>query len=309
MLKTMIGSKSPHFVLDQFIRMRQLKEVQEQRVERKKCKILPLSSVDLSALRHSETLFILGSGQSIGSLSINQFEIIRKHDSIGINFWLAHEFVPKFLLLYPGGYSDRSVFELYWALMRERASDYRNTVKILTDLSRVNRPFVEGVPLSFSQGLYAAERVFPFARSSAELLLGLRKILAQGYFDLENGHLKHNRLFKYGTSLSAALGFAACMGYRRIVICGVDLYDRAYFYEDSKRYPMMRGFNGAERSAISHRHPTAEQPSRTMMSVIDTINALYEVIFEPNGVTVLVENSRSLLAKSLPVLSADAWSA
>ena len=51
---------------------------------------------NLSSYKQSDTLFILGSGGSIATCSDKQWETIGKHDSIGFNFWLLHEFVPTY---------------------------------------------------------------------------------------------------------------------------------------------------------------------------------------------------------------------
>src|SRR5205085_6794487 len=54
-----------------------------------------LGNLDLSQLKTSDTLFILGSGPSINAISPDRWEAIARSDSIGFNFWLYHPFVPK----------------------------------------------------------------------------------------------------------------------------------------------------------------------------------------------------------------------
>jgi hypothetical protein len=51
---------------------------------------------DFKYKKTSDTLYILGSGPSINHLSSKCFSLIKEADSIGFNFWFAHEFVPSF---------------------------------------------------------------------------------------------------------------------------------------------------------------------------------------------------------------------
>src|SRR5262249_36622754 len=61
--------------------------------------ITRLSWVDLSQHRRSETLFILGSGPSINQISEERWRFIASHDSVGVNMWLYHRFVPTFYVV------------------------------------------------------------------------------------------------------------------------------------------------------------------------------------------------------------------
>ena len=47
--------------------------------------------------KNSDTLFILGSGESINSIKI--WDKIRSHDSIGFNYFIFNNFVPSFYIL------------------------------------------------------------------------------------------------------------------------------------------------------------------------------------------------------------------
>ena len=46
--------------------------------------------------KNSDTLFILGSGESINSIKI--WDKIRKHDSVGFNYFIFNDFVPNFYI-------------------------------------------------------------------------------------------------------------------------------------------------------------------------------------------------------------------
>ena len=49
--------------------------------------------------KSSETVFILGSGGSIAEISEREWDLIDSHDSIGLNRWPIHDFVPTYYVL------------------------------------------------------------------------------------------------------------------------------------------------------------------------------------------------------------------
>lgn len=103
----------------------------------------PSTPREITRLRTSEKLFILGSGLSINE--IVDWAHIAAHDSVGFNFWLIHDFVPDFYFIEtPGvdkvqspeetsageittGGPGRLGRETMKRLIAHRAEDYRET--------------------------------------------------------------------------------------------------------------------------------------------------------------------------------------
>ena len=50
-------------------------------------------------LKSSDKLFILAPGSSINNITKNEFQEISNHDSIGLNYFIFHEFVPTNYLI------------------------------------------------------------------------------------------------------------------------------------------------------------------------------------------------------------------
>src|SRR5205085_9086375 len=92
--------------------------------------------------------------------------------------------------------------------------------------------------------------------------------------------LTHNR----GT-LSECVNFAALMGWRQIVLAGVDLYDRRYFWLGPEE-PLIRD------ATVHSQHRTA--------GFVESIRA-WRDSFERNGIRLYSYNPRSLLVPTLPV--------
>src|SRR5271166_450448 len=90
-----LAKRLPHPLLSRLYHYKRLREEIARSAEASGLAGLPLlESVDLTRMRSSDTLFILGSAQSINQISAERWEIIGKHDSVGINFWPVHSFVP-----------------------------------------------------------------------------------------------------------------------------------------------------------------------------------------------------------------------
>ena len=49
--------------------------------------------------KEGEVFFILGSGESINSISSKQWSFIKSQRSIGLNHWMCHLFVPDFYMI------------------------------------------------------------------------------------------------------------------------------------------------------------------------------------------------------------------
>src|SRR4051794_32647194 len=61
--------------------------------------IHPLAELDLAAYKHSDTVFLLGSGPSINKISDARWHVIQQHDTWGFNFWCYHRVVPNLYFL------------------------------------------------------------------------------------------------------------------------------------------------------------------------------------------------------------------
>ncbi|MGC1298446.1 MAG: hypothetical protein WA869_25750, partial [Alloacidobacterium sp.] len=81
----------------------------------------------MASLRASDTLFILGSAWSINDISDERWQIIGRHDSVGINFWPVHPFVPRFFHFEDIAYDEQPVmYDAFRGLLERRAEAYAN---------------------------------------------------------------------------------------------------------------------------------------------------------------------------------------
>ena len=102
-------------------------------------------------------------------------------------------------------------------------------------------------------------------------------------------------LVHVSATLEECVNFAFLMGWKAIVLAGVDLYDRRYFWLP----PDQPGYGDT----------TTDIPHRTASTgIVDSLGA-WRDRFAAEGVQLFVHNPRSLLTSRLPVWRADAGQA
>jgi hypothetical protein len=121
-------------------------------------------------------------------------------------------------------------------------------------------------------------RVFRFRRTGRGVYAPPSRTFASG--------LVHG----FNSSISTT-NFAVVMGWRRIVICGVDLYDKGYFWLDDGE---TRSYEKPGIVARS-RFTSADQ-------IVETLGRWRELL-AAEGVELVVHNPRSLLADVMPVFT------
>jgi hypothetical protein len=266
-----------------------LSELRKDTYCRRKLGIALFSELDLRALKRSDTLFILASGSSINQISPARWEIIKRHDSIGFNFWPIHPFVPTMYFIeaiqenHPFG-----MFEPMCRIARKRARDYGGVVKVVTELRNA---FPKGLFAGFSQipGMWHTLRTFPVAaRTDSELAYGLDYLRRKGLFE-PAGRIRS--MFKQATTLSCLIALAIRMQYRRIVLCGVDLNHSQYFYQDARLYPETASLEFCPRNG---RHAT-NSPMPWRITIEAVILEMKRQLLDPAGFQLFVESRSSAL--------------
>jgi hypothetical protein len=187
-------------------------------------------------LEHNEfknNFYILGSGESIKSLENTQIKNdLANSTSIGINFWLYHDYVPDLYFFEING-SDTYSWELFCKIIDLKKDEYKNTIFIIRDIEK----------LTFKE--VSIIRLFPH-----ELRSNLRFSLD---FDLGKGTSRRfiftawivknifnfkNVLPKSRGSLSSAFSIGLQSTSKNIILVGCDLsgsnYHLARDYVSSK---------------------------------------------------------------------------
>jgi hypothetical protein len=255
-----------------------------------------LETLDLSQVKTSDTAFVLGSGWSINEIPDRQWEIIGRHDTIALNFWPLHPFVPRIYLFenLDRVEGKEFIFDVLQQLLCQRAGDYRNVVKVISELQPLGpRQLVFEIPQDFRPNLYIGYSTGVVARNEGEFIAGIRYQRRRGIFTPGNHVAWH---FKYGSSVIAAMSLAARMNYRQIVLCGIDLGRAEYFYHDAARYPDVCNWEFMPRSQ-------AQVTTLRLQWRLPAQEAVYhfkDEVLDPAGIELFVENPSSSLFPRIP---------
>jgi len=261
-----------------------------------------LDTFDISTLKRTDTLFVLGSGPSINRISPARWKGIASYDTAGFNFWPFHPFVPRMYFFESIPYESQEAnisAEMYSVVKRmliDRAAAYARVTKIITDVG-VHRDtqLIFDLPSQWLPNLYVAYTVPVIARTETELTIGIRYLKKRRLFTKAR---RFWDLFKYCGSLSSIISVGVRMGYRRIVLCGIDMGKQEYFFQDRELFPRTASL---EFGPKEHRHYTAEgQQWMVPMQVV--VSVLMREVLEPAGVELYLENSASALAPLVPVV-------
>lgn len=290
----------PHPLLCRLYYHTRLREVSAQAAQVAALAGLPLlETLDLRGLRVSDTLFILGSAWSINDIRDERWQIIATHDSVGINFWPVHPFVPRFYYFTNLPYASWPLeFDALRGLLNRRAETYRNTVKIITaevyDLKP--RQLVFELPKGIASNLYLGFSMPVAARNEKELNAGIRYMRSVGAFE-QRAHVAW--FFKYGGAVIGMMTLAVLMGYKRIILCGVDLNNQDYFYHDRERYPEYANWEFVPRNEL---HLTTRRLP-WLVPAQSAVHIFKELVLDPENIELFVESRASTLYPRVPLAS------
>ncbi len=247
--------------------------------------IMPIDEVK-EKHKKSDTLFILGSSESINSVTDEQWQHIAKHDSFGMNWWVLHSFVPTF---YETAIPRNPVFRNYLTEATfERRRDYRNTVTFLMDRLSRRGYHPRLLPEMFPENPICCFYKFP-------KVINKKKGEPFQKSDFKNS-------FTYRGHLSVVLYLACLMEYKNIVLMGIDLRNAIHFYDE---YPEMQwqfklGYCLPIKEKLYDKHGTMKPKNGKPYHIDTYIYALNEFVFVPKHITLYSGSKVSILNEKLP---------
>ena len=225
-----------------------------------------LSRRELLATRRSDTVFLFGSGRSLLDVPDEEWRRFADHDTVSFR-----EF-PRQRWIRADYHVTAEIDRLDDYARRIRESPlYADTVFV------VQRGWLAELPNRLVGGglLPEGARVFRY-----------RRVSRWRYSPPSRDPRRLVHGFSSGISVT---NFAIAMGWRRIVLVGIDLYDHRYFWLDAdERRPY-------EREGIA-----AADSFATADTIVDMLGRWHDLL-RPEGIALEVYNPRSLLARRLPV--------
>ena len=240
----------------------------------------PLSEAELLATRRTDTVFIFGSGYSINDIGSDEWERFAAHDTMSFN-WFQHQQwvrIDYHLIREIANVNDdplvwRPALRQYGDLLRGNPR-YADTIYVVQrgwQAINANR-------LISSRGLPEGSRLFRFTNRARYGYEPPSESFSRG--------LCHSAM-----TLGDCINFAYLVGWRSIVVVGVDMYDHRYFWLPPDQ--------------IRHEAPPPagrklDEPFAASDTVVSTLGKWGEWL-AARGVALSVYNPRSLLAEVLPV--------
>jgi len=249
---------------------------------------------NLVGYKKSDILFVLGSGPSVNSIDDTEWQSIKEHDSIGFNYFLAHPFVPTYyhmellhkdMEMFRGCYSQRR--EAYQGVPFMVNYHFFKEELLREDVEFIENKFIT-VPRFYTDARPEdVEKIFHF----------LHDYVAPGddYFMLH-----------YRGSLCLMISLGVLLGYKKIVLVGIDLNNSGYFFCDDR-------YAGTATQALRDRrckvnaevlaatHATADPAFIPNTITIDRVlRLLDESLLKKRGVRLFVYSNKSLLYPAFP---------
>lgn len=259
-------------------------------------KVKPLSALNISHYKKSDTLFVLGSGESINKLELDAWDVIKKNDTVGFNYWLIHDFVPTYYVFEPIRNQERAIMLL--RNMSLRAKDYKETPIIMKDAIDSTR-FVnlELIPNKLIKNFYISADISIPGNSEESIVKSLNYCNLLGFFAKTD---RIQLILKKRASLSYMILFGLIAGYKEIVLCGVDLNNTNYFYESNKDYYQRKGLTISHSVQTGTIHKTID-PDYGILTIDKVIYILNDELLKPRGINLYIASKSSALYPRLPI--------
>jgi len=255
--------------------------------------VIPGHKSNLSKIKNSNTLFILGTGASVTNYSNAQWEKIKNHDSLGFNDWILHDFVPT--IYGAETFHKENIREL----LAIKKSDYKNTPIIFKSVWRRKKSSVYELPEYVQDNLITFFDITIPGNSKKEMEDNLEFVKK---FGVTSSNRSPKYILKKTGSLVYYIMLAVRMGYDQIVLCGVDLNNGAYFFQKNKEYYESKGYPVPDKSsAISDNgvHKTFDSNEKPV-PIDDAIEVINKVVLQPQGVDIYIGSKESALFPKYP---------
>lgn len=240
----------------------------------------------LRAERTSDTVFVFGSGSSLNEIGADEWRQISEHGTIGFNGFFRQRWTPVDLHIFRSALYGELRWRPYLEQVRAGLAGnelYADTTYVLQEgyLAQHGNHLVGHGVIPAGARIARYRTVGGWGPPTRSLRDGLRHVVG---------------------TLNDAVNLAFVLGWRRIVLAGVDLYDSRYFWLPEDQTIAIDGptgrLVGSTRSIAGQRFD--EQHNTAKNGVIRSMSEWGELL-AGEGVELSVYNPRSLLAEHLPV--------
>lgn len=259
-----------------------------------------LSKLPFQQVRTSDTVFVLGTGASINDYPQQWWRHVQKHDSIGMNFFLLHEHIPTLhvmenldgirSLLLNTRYNERGDYRGVPLVLKTQLTNlsHKRVAARIADLRALHDSVLAQTYLSMD--LLAAGRTVSDMESAYRTLRRLGLWRPKERFVM---------LTKRRGSITYVINLAVRAGYRRIVLCGIDLNHTEFFYDSRRPQLESEGLPVPINDEFGSVHSTND-PTTNPVTVREVILGINRTVLQPMGVQLMVGSESSALYPEVP---------
>jgi hypothetical protein len=241
--------------------------------------------------KSDEVFFILGSGESINSINAKQWHYISSNRSIALNNWMTHNHIPNFYMM-EGLPANRKEYKNYYnSLQSWRDINVKNYLNSNSEVVMLAKDF----------------RKAYFSPDFISLLdgkrgLGIPKFNIPGRTNdsqrravefMEKLRIHKKTFFFTRASITLAISLGYILGFKRIVLCGVDLLNNRYFWQDPN-YRKNENIPPPPPAPTRYIHSTVD-PISHPVTVDKSVYAINEIFLKKDNVQLNVLNKSSKL--------------
>lgn len=247
-------------------------------------------------IKPDSTLFLLGSGESIEALTATEWAEVQDNFSIGINAWPLHPFVPNLLAFEPFDDASTDYLQLFEKVLFENRFNSRPP-KIL--LFRPNKGQDGERYLLMPESLRTNARLYGrFVPSSRNLRTVSREIAA--LVDLQKrGGLADALVLDAGASVIRLVSLGMRLGFKKIVLLGVDLNGGKYFWEKNPSRLSQRSLRSFSAGFVRPIHETMVRDKKPFV-LTEVLEILHSITRRAGG-SLFAGSRESLLSDFFPV--------
>lgn len=235
------------------------------------------------------TAFILGTGESVAELTDGRLDFIRAQFSIGVNQWILHPMIPDVY-----AYEVDKDVRLLQALERPSVREKSPYMLFLNPTRPEDFSNIDHMPEFMRPRAFVYGRVNIWTRRRVNIARDFISVMRLSSRRLFSGVVLDN-----GASIARMISLCISLGFREIVLTGVDLNSTEYFWHQDPGLLAESKVKDPRTSQRGSFHETVSAANRPFPIHV-YLMALAPVLAQV-GVNLRVESPKSLLAGSLPV--------
>jgi len=255
-----------------------------------------LLSDEILQFKKSDTIFILGSGPSINDITNKKWEYIKLHDSIGFNYWFIHDFVPSM-------YVFQKFNERMLNIFNDKYDFYKETPFIIRG-SKFAKEGVNNLTGNKNFELLRNNPVYYLREYPVHSRCSIKPNLLINYFEAL-GLMPHGKISNFIPKLRGTLGLLIVlsyqMGYKKIVLCGMDMHSSDHFWDYEPYIKVKEKYNLPDKGKANIN--TFTDKNRSPNTVPVYVKALRDWMYEKSNVEISIVNEKTLLYPDIPVFN------